>query len=87
MKCQQQRLFTMKNTKLLKEPRCLWYRDRSLHFSMILMPCVSFMVDSLAWRLAMPFMGLSVQSHSSVYRRPEVPTNCETGHSSASRCD
>lgn len=43
---------------------------------------MSFMVDSLVWRLPKPFMVRSVQSHSSVDRRPEVPTNCRTGQSS-----
>ncbi len=40
---------------------------------------MSFMVDSLGWRLAISFMVRSVQSHSFVYRKSEALTNCGTG--------
>ncbi len=74
------RFFTMKNTKVLKETLTLsWIRKiEALCFFM------PFMVDSLVWRLPILLHGWSVHSHSSVYRRSEVPTNYETGQSSSS---
>ena len=47
----------------------------------------AFMVDSLVWRLPMPFMVRSVQSHGSVYRRPGVTANSETGETGATFVD
>ena len=63
-----ERLFTMKRTKILKvTPHCLGHGNRAFHFFIELAHGIArvFMVNSLVWRLPMPFMLRDVQSHSS----------------------